>query len=75
MKYSKMHFVKVDQESLSSLQQILDSTGNALTKSFKMIFEKLKSSRLRNDEIIQGFDDDWMEGIREFVLHPYGQAE
>ncbi|MDV3433427.1 S8 family peptidase [Paenibacillus larvae] len=73
MKYSKMHFVKVDQESLSSLQQILDSTGNALTKSFKNDIRKIEEfSLLRNDEIIQGFDDDWMEGTVEFVLHPYG---
>ncbi|MDT2261967.1 hypothetical protein P7H06_24165 [Paenibacillus larvae] len=35
MKYSKMHFERVDQEFITSLQQILDSTGNALTKSFK----------------------------------------
>ncbi|WP_169799798.1 S8 family peptidase, partial [Cytobacillus firmus] len=74
LKISKMHFVKLDQEGLSSFEQLLESDGTSLTDSFKNDVRKIEElSFLESSEVVQGFDDDWVEGTVEFVLHPYGQ--
>jgi subtilisin family serine protease len=74
IKYSKMHFVKLDQEGLSSLEKVLESDGNSLTDSFKNDIRKIEElSFLETSEVIQGFDAYWKEGTVEFVLHPYGE--
>ena len=31
-----------------------------------------KITLLKQDEVVQGFGDEWKEGHVEFVLHPYG---
>ncbi|MFP7335010.1 S8 family peptidase [Shouchella clausii] len=74
LKFSKMHFVKLNQEDLSSFEQLLESDGTPLTDSFKNDVRKIEElSFLESSEVIQGFDDEWVEGTVEFVLHPYGQ--
>ncbi|KXG44543.1 S8 family peptidase [Tepidibacillus decaturensis] len=74
LKYSKMHFVKIDQEGLSSFDKILSSDEALLSDSFKNDIRKIEEfSLLDVSEVIQGFDDDWREGAVEFVLHPYNE--
>lgn len=74
IKLSKMHFVKLDDKGLSSLEGLLNSEETSLTDSFKNDVRKIEElSLLENSEVVQGFDDDWIEGTVEFVLHPYGQ--
>ncbi|WP_226639753.1 S8 family peptidase [Priestia flexa] len=70
---SKMHFVKVNHNSLDALDRVLNTSEDRLTKSFKQDIRKLDElSLLDGNEIMQGFESDWEEGTVEFVLHPFG---
>ncbi|BDG48818.1 S8 family peptidase [Parageobacillus sp. KH3-4] len=72
-KYSKMHFVKVDIDSLTNFENILESNEHALSDSLKNDIRKLEDiSILKKNEVIQGFEEEWEEGTVEFVLHPFG---
>lgn len=71
--YSKMHFVKMDLESLGNFEEILEKEEASLTDSFKNDIRKVEDiSLLAGNEVIQGFDEQWQEGTVEFVLHPFG---
>lgn len=72
IKYSKLHFIKVNQNKLSNFVEILEFEDSLLTDSFKNDIRKIEEvSLLKASEIIQGFEPDWAEGNVEFVLHPY----
>jgi subtilisin family serine protease len=75
-KYSKMHFLKVDMDSLELFENLLDREEGQLTDSLKNDIRKIEDiSFLSGNEIIQGFDEEWSEGTVEFVLHPFGDDE
>lgn len=74
IKYSKLHFIKVDHDRLSGLAKLLDSGDSILTESFKNDIRKIEElSLLKTNEVIQGFEPEWTEGSVEFVLHPYDE--
>lgn len=73
-KHSKMHFVKIHEESLDLFESILAKEESQLTDSFKNDIRKIEEINLiSNNEIIQGFDHTWKEGTVEFILHPFGE--
>lgn len=72
-KQSKMHFVKIDKESIHQLESILDAEEGRLADSLKNDIRKIEDiSLLSRNEIIQGFAEEWTEGTVEFILHPFG---
>ncbi|MFB6465401.1 S8 family peptidase [Cytobacillus sp. Hz8] len=72
-KHSKMHFVKIDKDSLEEFELILSKEETQLTESLRNDIRKVEDiSFLSGTEIVQGFDDKWEEGTVEFVLHPFG---
>lgn len=72
-KYSKLHFVKIDPDQLAHFTELLNKDENMLKDNFKEDIRKIEElSLLKQDEVVQGFGDEWKEGHVEFVLHPYG---
>lgn len=69
---SKLHFIKTNVEDIRSLHTLLEENESHLKDSFKNDVRKIDDiSLLSTEEVIQGFDTDWNEGVVEFVLHPY----
>lgn len=72
-KLSKMHFVKIDNESIEQFEQILAKEETQLIEGLRNDIRKVEDiSLLSGNEIVQGFDDKWEEGTVEFVFHPFG---
>ncbi|MGW8428832.1 S8 family peptidase [Peribacillus simplex] len=71
--FSKLHFVKLSSDSLTTIEELLSKSDNVLSEAFKNDIRKLEDlSLLSEEEVIQGFNEDWNEGRVEFVLHPFG---
>ncbi|WP_282140331.1 S8 family peptidase [Cytobacillus oceanisediminis] len=72
-KLSKMHFVKVDKDSIEQFEHILSKEETQLTEGLRNDIRKVEDiSFLSGSDIVQGFDEKWKEGTVEFVLHPFG---
>lgn len=70
--YSKMHFVKASVDNLIYLQDYLDKDEAVLKDSFKKDIQKIEEiSLLSSSETIVGFEDEWLTGKVEMVLHPF----
>jgi len=75
-KQSKMHFVKIDKDSVDIFEEMLVKDESRLTKNLRNDIRKIEDiSLLSGDEMIQGFDENWKEGTVEFVLHPFGSED
>lgn len=74
--YSKLHFVKTNQNNLNQFKTLLEREGIRLSESFKKDVQKIEQiSLLSPDELSLGFDAGWREGKVELVLHPFGSEE
>ncbi|MER2030969.1 MAG: S8 family peptidase [Solibacillus sp.] len=70
--YSKLHFIKTNENGLTKLVDILESDLHLTIESFEKDVRKIEEvSMLETDEVIQGFANEWSEGTVEFVLHPF----
>ncbi|MCO7126140.1 S8 family peptidase [Sporolactobacillus shoreicorticis] len=73
-KYSKLHFLMLNNNVLTRFEQILDTNESQIPDNFKNDIRKIEQiSLLSKNEVVQGFSGEWDEGTVEFVLHPYGK--
>lgn len=70
---AKLYFVRTTTEGIKSLRTLLSSGNRDGVKTWREQICSLRSlDLLTADEKVMGFDEDWVSGSVEIVLHPTG---